>query len=270
LNGFVGEFLILVGTFQSEGVVLQATSTSQLAWLGIIAANLAALGAVVLLGLSLARQNNDQIGLLTKIVTVAGALLLAGVLVFPPMGGLAGGLLIRPLVSATAQSESFREIFALLAVLAGTGVIFAAVYLLLATQRVFFGPIRHAENEKLKDLTLREGLVLAPLVLAAVLIGVYPKPFLDAINPTVASYANTFRARAGLPSMQTAQVRPALRSPGATPARLAPGALPMRPPLQIERRRGDAAAVPKLDIERRWHKSLQRRGKKMEQSGGRR
>jgi len=81
------------------------------------------------------------------------------------------------------------------------------VYLLLATQKVFFGPIRHSENAKLHDLSVREGFILAPLVLCAILIGIYPQPFLDSINPTVTSYARQFRARAGLPALASAVPR---------------------------------------------------------------
>jgi NADH-quinone oxidoreductase subunit M len=206
LNGFVGEFMILVGSFQSQGIVIH-TETGTLAKAGIAAAGAVALGAILLLVLALGRQSREQVGTPTKIATILGAVLLALVLVGPPVAGTSGGLLIRPLVGPAESNAPFRETFALLAVLAGTGVIFAAVYLLLATQKVFFGPVRHPENEKLPDLSAREGLVLAPLVLSAILIGVYPQPFLDAINPTVTAYAREFRARAGLSAMSEAAVR---------------------------------------------------------------
>jgi NADH-quinone oxidoreductase subunit M len=115
-------------------------------------------------------------------------------------------------------------VFALLAVLAGTGVIFAAVYLLLATQRVFFGPIRHAENEKLEDLSTRELVVMVPLVIVAVVMGLYPKPFLDSINPTVAAYARDFRARANIAPLRDADLAAALevRASGSTTESSAP------------------------------------------------
>src|SRR3989449_9530103 len=48
------------------------------------------------------------------------------------------------------------------AVIAATGVILSAVYMLWMFQRVMFGPVVHAENDKLSDLTLRERLVVAP------------------------------------------------------------------------------------------------------------
>ncbi len=62
--------------------------------------------------------------------------------------------------------------------LAGTGVIFAAVYLLWMIQRVFFGKITNEKNRTLKDLSWREIGLIAPLVALMVFMGVYPKPFL--------------------------------------------------------------------------------------------
>jgi NADH-quinone oxidoreductase subunit M len=62
---------------------------------------------------------------------------------------------------------------------AGTGVIFAAVYLLWMVQRVFFGKITNAKNKNLTDLSWREIGLIAPLLFLMVFMGVYPKPFLD-------------------------------------------------------------------------------------------
>ncbi len=62
--------------------------------------------------------------------------------------------------------------------LAGTGVIFAAVYLLWMIQRVFFGKVTNEKNRTLKDLSWREIGLIAPLVALMVFMGVYPKPFL--------------------------------------------------------------------------------------------
>jgi NADH-quinone oxidoreductase subunit M len=70
------------------------------------------------------------------------------------------------------------------AVVAASGVIFAAVYLLWAYQRVFHGT-PDEENAKTPDLSWREGLVLAPLLAAIVFLGVYPKPVLERIEPSV-------------------------------------------------------------------------------------
>jgi len=65
------------------------------------------------------------------------------------------------------------------------GVILGAVYMLWMYQRVFFGPVKRDENRALKDLSLREWVVLAPLVLLIGVMGIYPQPFLERIEPSV-------------------------------------------------------------------------------------
>jgi len=70
------------------------------------------------------------------------------------------------------------------AVVAVLGVIVAAIYLLWAYQQVFHGTPREPD-EKTRDLALLERLVMAPLIILIVFLGVYPKPVLDRINPSV-------------------------------------------------------------------------------------
>src|SRR5262245_61064309 len=69
--------------------------------------------------------------------------------------------------------------------LAATGVILSACYMLWMFQRVMFGPVTHPENEKLQDLSLRERLVFAPLLVLIVWMGVMPQPFLDRVQPAL-------------------------------------------------------------------------------------
>jgi len=64
-------------------------------------------------------------------------------------------------------------------------VIFGAVYMLWMFQRVMFGEITHEENKSLKDLNLREMIVLAPLVLAIFVMGIFPNTFFSAMAPAV-------------------------------------------------------------------------------------
>ncbi|HUS61904.1 MAG TPA: NADH-quinone oxidoreductase subunit M, partial [Acidimicrobiales bacterium] len=70
------------------------------------------------------------------------------------------------------------------AVVGATGVVLAALYLLWAYQRVFHGE-PEGENALMPDLTWRERAVVAPLIAAIVFLGVYPKPVLDRIQPSV-------------------------------------------------------------------------------------
>jgi NADH-quinone oxidoreductase subunit M len=70
------------------------------------------------------------------------------------------------------------------AVVAAAGVIVAALYLLWAYQRVFHGE-PDEENKLFPDLDLSERLVMVPLLFLIVFLGVYPKPVLDRIEPSV-------------------------------------------------------------------------------------
>ncbi len=71
--------------------------------------------------------------------------------------------------------------------LAATGVIFAAVYLLWMVQRVLFGPLDNPKNSALGDLNLREWLVFVPLMLLMLVLGVWPDPLLERIEPAVSA-----------------------------------------------------------------------------------
>jgi NADH-quinone oxidoreductase subunit M len=65
-----------------------------------------------------------------------------------------------------------------LTIIATTGVIFAAVYLLWALQRILFNPLDKSENEHVPDLNKRELAMLVPLIAAIIWLGIYPAPVL--------------------------------------------------------------------------------------------
>ena len=73
-------------------------------------------------------------------------------------------------------------------VVASTGVIFAAAYLLWAIQRILFQPVTNAENERLTDLNLREAVIMAALVIPILWIGLYPKPILERMERSAAQF----------------------------------------------------------------------------------
>jgi NADH-quinone oxidoreductase subunit M len=62
------------------------------------------------------------------------------------------------------------------------GIVLGAAYLLWLYQRVFFGELSNPANAKLPDLSVREQLTLAPLVVAALWIGLYPRPIFDVLR----------------------------------------------------------------------------------------
>ncbi|MEW5976983.1 MAG: NADH-quinone oxidoreductase subunit M [Acidobacteriota bacterium] len=71
------------------------------------------------------------------------------------------------------------------AVLAASGVILSAVYMLWAYQRVIFGEVRNEKNRNLPDLSLREQVVLVPLIFLVLWMGIYSKPFLRCMDASV-------------------------------------------------------------------------------------
>ena len=68
---------------------------------------------------------------------------------------------------------------------AGTGVIWAAVYMLWMLQRVVFGKITNPKNKYLSDLNTREIGLLVPLMVLMLAMGVYPKPFLNKTKDSI-------------------------------------------------------------------------------------
>jgi NADH-quinone oxidoreductase subunit M len=124
------------------------------------------------------RRIEDFGGLDQSIPLLAGVFLIVSLssLGLPGLNGFAGEFLIL--------LGTFR-VHRLAAVLATGGVVLAALYLLWAVQRTFHGPLVRDENRVLKDLDLRERVVLYPIVALIVLIGVWPQPFLQRIAPSV-------------------------------------------------------------------------------------
>jgi NADH-quinone oxidoreductase subunit M len=69
------------------------------------------------------------------------------------------------------------------AVIGTLGIVLAALYILIPIQKTLHGPTTEG-NENLKDLNLREKFAIAPVIAIIVVMGFYPKPVLDLINPT--------------------------------------------------------------------------------------
>lgn len=69
------------------------------------------------------------------------------------------------------------------AVIGTLGIVLAALYILIPVQKALHGSIVSG-NENLKDLNIREKVAISPVILVIVLMGFYPKPVLDLINPT--------------------------------------------------------------------------------------
>ncbi len=81
-------------------------------------------------------------------------------------------------------------------ILAATGVIFAACYMLPMVQRIVFNDLDEEENAELDDLTGREKAILAPTLAMILLIGVYPQPFLERMDASVERLVERVERRA--------------------------------------------------------------------------
>jgi len=93
------------------------------------------------------------------------------------------------------------------AVIATAGIILAAAYVLWMIQRTVQGtpnPVLANIDAMRKDLTVREGIVVAPLIALILALGIYPKPVLDVIKPAVAATMNDVGSSDPAPSAGTA------------------------------------------------------------------
>jgi NADH-quinone oxidoreductase subunit M len=139
----------------------------------------------VVVGMFVARRGSalvSDFGGAGKLVPV-----LAGVLFFAGLASLAlPGT--APFVSEFLVLIGTFTVHKAYAVIATAGIILAAAYVLWMFQRTTQGVLNPALTEvpaMHKDITLREKVVVAPLVLLLVLLGFYPKPVTDVINPAV-------------------------------------------------------------------------------------
>ncbi len=133
-------------------------------------------------------------GLASKIpvFTVFFLIVMLSSIGLPGLNGFVGEFLIL--------AGTFRENVPM-AVVAATGVILAAGYMLWMYRRVMHGEVTNPENEKLKDLSAREKLVLVPVVILIFAIGVFPKPFLERTEASVTKLLTEYRAAAGMEEM---------------------------------------------------------------------
>ncbi len=131
----------------------------------------------------------DSFGGLSKVMPVFSAALVVVALSsigLPGTNGFVGEFLI---LLGTFQSHPW------IAAIATTGVIFAACYMLPMVQRVIFNPLDNDENKGLRDLYMREKLLLGPLLALILLIGLWPGPFLERTRTSVEELITHVEAR---------------------------------------------------------------------------
>ncbi|MBI4934788.1 MAG: NADH-quinone oxidoreductase subunit M [Actinobacteria bacterium] len=139
-------------------------------------------GALFLLvGMIYERRHTREIAKLKGLQKVAPVFAAAFMIVMlssigvPGLNGFVGEFLV--LIGSFATARWW-------VVVAATGVILAALYLLWAYQRVFHGE-PDDDNRSFPELKWKEGMLLLPFIAIIVFTGVYPKPMLDRIEPSV-------------------------------------------------------------------------------------
>ena len=140
-------------------------------------------GALFLLvGVVYERRHTREIseyGGLSKVMPVYAAVFLVMTMSsigLPALNGFIGEFLILQGVFVASK---------IWAAFAASGVVLGAAYMLYLYQRTMFGKIENPKNERLPDLSRREFATFAPLLVLAVWIGLYPKPFLDRLETSV-------------------------------------------------------------------------------------
>ena len=121
----------------------------------------------------------SEYGGLSKVMPVYAAIFLIMTMSsigLPTLNGFIGEVLILQGVFVVSK---------VWAAVAASGIVLGAAYMLWLYQRTMFGNVTNPNNEKLSDLNLREVATFAPLLILAVWIGLYPKPFLDRLETSV-------------------------------------------------------------------------------------
>ncbi len=93
-------------------------------------------------------------------------------------------------------------------IVASSGVILSAVYMLWMFQRVMFGELDNPKNQKLLDLNAREIGIMIPLIIMIFVMGLYPKPFIDKMEPAVKKLVGQIRP-ASMNAKKGAEATPA-------------------------------------------------------------
>lgn len=161
-------------------------------------------GALFLMvGMLYNRRHTRQLadfGGLWKQIPLYGFLFIIVALSSAGLPGLNGFVGEFNILLGTFQASRAAAIF-------GTaGIILAAWYLLHAVRQMLHGPLTKPENQGLRDLNLREVLVLAPIIVLFFVIGLFPNLFLDKINPSAQAVVDALNARVPAVSMMVDQL----------------------------------------------------------------
>jgi NADH-quinone oxidoreductase subunit M len=176
----------------------------------------------ILVGIIYQRRHTrdlDEFGGLAKVMPIYATLFVIVTMSsigLPGTNGFVGEFMI---LAGTFASEALQPWPRIFVVFAATGVILAAIYMLHAVSKLFWGPLSNPKNQNLRDIGAREGLTLAPLIFLVFWIGFFPATFIDKMSPSVANFISTFQAKLMLENQDdTARLLPGPRGSGAQEA----------------------------------------------------
>jgi NADH-quinone oxidoreductase subunit M len=139
-------------------------------------------GLFLLVGMMYLRRHTREIaefGGLWKRVPVYAAVFMVVMLSSAGLPGL-NGFIGEFLILLGAFLHTWQAV-----VFAVSGLILGALYLFYAYERVMFGPITKTVNETIADLNGREIATMVPLLILMFVMGLYPRPLLRRIQPSV-------------------------------------------------------------------------------------
>jgi NADH-quinone oxidoreductase subunit M len=108
---------------------------------------------------------------------------------------------------------SFESSLRWYAVIATSGVILSAVYMLWMFQRVMFGELNNPKNQKLADLNGREIAIMVPLIALIFIMGLYPNPFIAKMTPAIDKMIQQSKVRQVAAVPQPAPMAPQVMMP---------------------------------------------------------
>jgi NADH-quinone oxidoreductase subunit M len=168
--------------FVMLGLFALNTQAVQGAMLGMLNHGISTGALFLLVGVIYERRHTRMIseyGGLTKVMPVYATVFMIVALSsigLPPLNGFVHEFLI---LVGSFQANAWWGI------LAASGVVLGAIYMLWMFQRVFFGEVTNEKNVGLKDLSPREVLVFLPILVMIFWMGVYSKPFTTRMEPTI-------------------------------------------------------------------------------------
>ncbi len=129
-----------------------------------------------------------------KLLSVFMVFITMSSIALPGLNGFVGEVLI---LGGMWNFSGYQVSGRLLASLSAFGALFGAWYMLTLLRNVFFGPMReprvhadpHHAHGPTGDLNTREIVCLAPIAVLCLVLGVYPKPFLDTVKPEMKQLA---------------------------------------------------------------------------------